>query len=76
MMENIYIIRMDKSYDEDGKEYNVYGIDAIDLNGNTVMSIPDVFFDRTRAEVFVKLCNDNGLSLVHLNDVVEDELAK
>ena len=70
-----YGLRSDIVTDEDGRPIPVYGITA--FNCATVQieqSIPDVFFDRQEAEDFVSLCNRNGLSILHLQDVTEDQL--
>ena len=70
-----YRMRKDSIYDEDGNKYTVYGIEAVDPNGNVLVSFPDIFFDKQKAEHFVNLCNKNVLELIHLADVVEDALA-
>ena len=70
-----YGLRFDIVTDEDGRPTPVYGITA--FNHATMQierSIPDVFFDRQEAEHFVSLCNRNGLSILHLQDVTEDQL--
>lgn len=69
-------MRIDTIHDEDGKKYTVYGIDAVDFNGKILESFPDIFFDIQKAEVFVNLCNENKLELIHLADVVEDALVE
>ncbi len=58
--------------DEEGEKYIVYGVKATGLFGRTIKAFPNVFSDRERAKKFVKLCNDQRLSLIHLGDVVED----
>ena len=71
-----YCMRKDKVHDERQNEHTTYGIEAIDSDGETVRSFPDVFFDRQRAERFVRICNEGGLSSVHLPDVLEDALVE
>lgn len=73
-MEYIYRTRSDVIYDEDGKKYTVYGIEAITSKNNVITSVSDIFFDEADAQAFVKRCNNNKLSLIHLYDVIEDIL--
>ncbi len=71
-----YIYRLNETTiaDEDGKKYTVYGIDAVNDNEYILESYSDIFFDRIKAEEFVSLCNECGLELIHLSDVVEDAI--
>lgn len=69
-----YILRTDTIYDENKKAYTVYGIMAVSSNGEVIKSVPDVFFDKDKAEDFVDRCNKDRLPLVHLDDVIEDAL--
>ena len=73
-----YIYRLNETTvtDEEGKKHIVYGIDAIDKFGNVLASYTDIFFDRTKAENFVALCNECELELIHLPDVVEDAITE
>lgn len=73
-MKITYDLRTDSVYDEDGALHTVYGIEAFTNKKTKVASIADVFFDKQKAEEFIKLCNDLKLSLVHLPDVIEDVL--
>lgn len=55
----------------EGVTYNTYGIGAI--KGYIVVGyILDLSTDFDKVKQFVKLCNDEGLSLIHLKDVAED----
>ena len=70
-----YIMREDTVESEEGEWLTVYGIEAIEEESGQVMdSIPDMFFDKIKAEQFIKICNDEKLELVHLRDVVDDVL--
>ncbi len=60
--------------DEDGMTYTLYGIDALDTNGNIVKSVKNIFFQRSRATNLINLCNEGELALTHLADVIEDAL--
>jgi len=73
-MKITYDLRTENVYDEDGALHTVYGIEAFTNKKAKVTSIADVFFDKQKAEEFIKLCNDLKLSLVHLPDVMEDVL--
>lgn len=54
-------------------EYTTYGIGAYNSQANEMITfISDVFPCKEDAENFVKLCNENELSLHHLRDVIED----
>lgn len=75
-MQYTYYLREDTIIGQAGEEHIVYGIEAITPGGETLLAYPDVFFDRGRAEHLVHLCNEGGLSLLHLADVVEDALAE
>ena len=71
----IYQVRTDTITGEEGEAVKVYGISAIDPDTLKAKdSIPDVFFDKEKAEAFVALCNSLKLDLIHLRDVVEDQL--
>ena len=63
-------------YDEDGNAHTSYGVDAVNIKGNIIESIPDVFFEYAEAERLIKLFNMCNLSLAHLKDTIEDWLDK
>lgn len=71
-----YRMRKDTMFDEERNAHTVYGIEAIDSDGEILSSFSDVFFDRQQAESFVGLCNDENLSLIHFRDAVEDVLGE
>ena len=73
-----YIYRLNETAvaDEDGKQYTIYGINAVNDNGYILESRSDIFFDRIKAEEFVYLCNECGLELIHLSDVAEDAVTE
>ncbi len=73
-MKYTYKVRVDIKHDEDGRVHTVYGIDLL-CNDDIVKSLPDIFFDRSRAEQLAELCNSLDLSPLHLEDVAEDALA-
>ncbi len=72
--EHTYCLRIDSYVDEEGKSHTLYGIDAIDNKGLTVLSFPGVFCDKAKAVDLIKLCNEGDLSIIHLANVVEDAL--
>lgn len=74
----MYTYRLNKSiiYDENGEKHNVYGINAVRLDGLISKSFHDLFFEKEKAENMIRMLNDNKLELVHLEDVIEDILAK
>ncbi len=71
-----YTYRVNEStvYNEEGTAHTVYGVDVVDDQENIIESIPDVFFDRPKAEKLVKMCNKYNLALIHLREVVEDNI--
>ena len=59
--------------------YRSYGIHAFEVTGNhirPVTQIHDITSIQTEAETLVQLCNQYQLSPTHLNDVVNDFIAK
>lgn len=70
-MKITYRLRTDKVRNEEGVSHIVYGIEGFARNKHKVVSVADVFFDKQKAENFIKLCSDLKLSLVHLPDVIE-----
>ncbi len=72
----LYKLTTDFVYDEENQEHITYGIAAVDPFGKVIKSFSDVFFDKTKAEHLVTLCNKEKLSLIHLEDVVEDALTE
>lgn len=75
-MPHTYYLIEDTIFDESEREHIVYGIQAIDENRTVLISFPDVFFDRRKANHFVNLCNKGMLSLLHLADIVEDAITE
>lgn len=71
-----YRVRKDTVNDEERMAHTVYGIEAVGSEGEILSSYPDVFFDRQKAEHFAHLCNDEGLSLIHFPNAIEDALAE
>ncbi len=61
-------------YDEENNAYKVYGISASNEKGEVIKSYDDVFFEEEEAIKLVKACNDGKLSVIHLEDVIEDAL--
>lgn len=68
-----YRIRTDRIEDEENTLHTVYGIEVLE-NGKLLKAIPDVFTNSERAENFIALLNSEKLELIHLPDVIEDEL--
>ncbi len=69
-----YILRTDSTTDSRNQEYTIYGISAINGFKKILKTFPNIFFNKQKAEEFVKLCNEEKLELIHLQDVVEDAL--
>lgn len=76
-MNCIYKIREDLIKDEYGNDVKVYGMDVFRLvrtEMKLVFSIPDIFIDYARIQRLVSLCNTNRVSILHIMDIIEDEL--
>ena len=71
-----YQLREDRAYDEKGKEWTVYGIEAIDTDGRILACFADVFFNQAMAVAFVHACNTQNVELWQLREVVEDALTE
>ncbi len=71
-----YRLREDTIHDEEGKEYIVYGIEAVNSKKKVPSSFSDIFFDKQKAKTFVNLCNEGKLELIHLTDVVDDAITE
>jgi len=69
-----YILNRSVVCDEEGHNYTVFGIDAVEASGRLIASFSDVFFDKLAAERFCILCNKCNLAPIHLQDVIEDAL--
>ena len=62
---------------EEGQKYIAYGIILFKKEQKgfvAVRIVQDVFFEHKKAKDFVDLCNQNELSPIHLDDVIEDVL--
>lgn len=73
-MKITYRLRTDTVYGEDTLLHTVYGIEAFTSKSHKLVSVADVFFDKQKAEDFIRSCNDLKLSLINLSDVIEDVL--
>lgn len=73
-MQCTYNLRTDIFYDEQETEFTVLGITANDSSGITLDLIPNIFFDKVKCEKFIFLCNSKELDLIHLNDIIDDQL--
>jgi hypothetical protein len=59
---------------EDEGYYDAYGVLVKDDSGNERLRISDVFTDKKTAEEFVCRCNRLELDIIHIYDVIEDEI--
>lgn len=66
----MYKVTQDLVTNENDQTYTAFGIEYPEED----LYIPDVFFDRERAEEFVALCNKLDLTPLHIFDVLEDIL--
>lgn len=73
----IYMLNKNISKTEDGEKYVSYGIEAWVIKNvkyQLALYVPDLFLEYDRARKFVNLCNLLQISLVHILDIIEDEL--
>ncbi len=76
-MNYIYKIREDLIKDEYGTDVKVYGMDVfrmVCMEMKLVLSIPDIFADFNKIQRLVNLCNINRVSILHIMNIIEDEL--
>lgn len=69
-----YRVNVNTVLDDIGSSRLVYGIEAVDANGNLLLAFRDVFFDKDKAEALANRCNSGDLSLSHFEDVINDAL--
>ena len=65
-----------ETIDIGGAARKTYGIAAVTQDGETITSIRDISCNREKVQAFVDLCNTLGLSLLHIDDAVDDFLAE
>ncbi len=74
MADITYTLRSDIVTDEEDNDHIVYGITAQNNKSEVVDSIPDIFFDKERAQNFVLFCNNAKISLKELTDLAEKQV--
>ena len=65
-----------ETIDDNGMARKTYGIAAITQDGETITSIRDISCNREKVQAFVDICNSLGLSLLHIDDAVDDFLSE
>ena len=73
-MSHTYRLNETTVKDKNGIVYTFYGIDAVKEKGKIVKSFTKIFYERSRAQDLVALCNECELSIIHLANVVDDAL--
>ena len=73
-MSHTYRLNETTVKDKDGIIYTFYGIDAVNEKCKIVKSFTKIFYERSRAQDLVTLCNECELSIIHLANVVDDAL--
>lgn len=69
----IYILAEEKLFNLEIGSYTAFGITALDNNSKKVIcSVSDVFVDRKRAEMFIRLFNEAKLDVIHLQNAIEN----
>ena len=75
-MEYKYIV-VENKYDNGIASRKSFGIAYVEIYDNitiVITSISDITSDRIAIEKFARLCNELQLSIIHLQDVIEDFL--
>jgi len=68
-MYSTYRVKEGLVCDEHGTAWPVYGIEGVDEDGNSLFCFSDIYFDREKAKAFVRLCNEQQVEPVHIQDV-------
>lgn len=69
------VVKEEMWHPETGK-YNSFGIRVYGAGKEIeIMTIKDIFTDRSEADRFVSLLNINKVSIIHIWDVIEDYLS-
>ena len=74
VMKQLFRMREDVIVGETGETFTVYGVEAVDADGEVLAGYPDVFWDREKAAAFVAWCNSNDVEPVLLPDLVADAI--
>lgn len=75
-MQHTFRMRKDRLCDEDGSEWIVYGVEAVDSSGTVLYRCSDIFFDGKTAADFIRQCNEKEVELSHIPDIISDVLAQ
>lgn len=73
-MSHTYQLNETTVKDNDGIIHTLYGIDAVNNKDEVVKSFTKIFYARSKAIDLVTLCNECELSIIHLENVVDDVL--
>ena len=68
----LYKLRIDIAEDDGGGKHIVYGVDCYCC----VRSVPDVFTDKEKTRTLVELLNVFQPDPIHLDDIIQDFMAK
>lgn len=60
---------------EDLRKHFGYAIEAVTGSNVVVKTVDDVFLDELEAIKFARCCNNQKVSLVHIEDVIADRLS-
>lgn len=74
-MEHKYIMVENKYYDGTSKiSFGIAYAEIYDNETTVIKTISDITCDKQAIEKLIHLCNDLDLSIIHIEDVVEDFL--
>jgi hypothetical protein len=60
---------------DESREYLAYGVRA-SLGDTEIATVSDVTTDGVSLTALVKLCNEEALDIIHMEDVIQDFLAR
>lgn len=71
----LYKVKSEMIRTEEGGEYLSYGI-SVSLGDTEIITVSDVTTDSSALEGLAELCNEEELDVIHLEDVIQDFLAR
>lgn len=69
-----YKIRTDNLCTEENHKYTAYGITVTDCNNKLLKTIPDLFYNKSKAQKFIDGCNSGRILFDYLQYIVEEEI--
>lgn len=77
-MRYIYAVTEESGTNEEVGKYKAYGLNVYEQKDDEMVlirAVSDLFLDEQQAQKFAKLCTEEQLDVIHLDDVIDDMLA-